>query len=202
MLNCYHSGVGERLVEVEFIHEMLNKYGKQNEIVLDVGGIPTQEGGNNKYIGLLNGKEMEYHVCDFRGGDYTGNFVTLPIGEKFNYIVFLSSLEHFSQCTEGVMIYREDEDIRGMEKAISLLDKGGKIFLTVPFGKEYWQPYHQNYGMNRINKFRDLGLKIVEQYIYRLCFDYKWMLANVDDMNHIYYTNKCFGLGCFCFEKV
>ena len=58
--------------------------------------------------------------------------------------MFLSSIEHFAQCTESDCQYRPEEDIKGFKRAVSILNTNGKILLTVPFGKEQWQPYSFN----------------------------------------------------------
>jgi hypothetical protein len=112
--------------------------------------------------------------------------------------MFISSLEHFSQCTEGDVIYREGEDNKGFQKALSLLkDSNSVIFLTVPFGFHKWQPYHQNYDWNGILKLTK-GSSIIESYTYRLIDDNKsWKLWDPKDMTDVFYTDKAYGVGCF-----
>lgn len=208
----YNESNGERAVELKFICEMLEKYNTAGDDILDVGGIPTDIEANRVIDNIVKRKNLNYKICDFRDHQrdhkgvtsttelYKGDFVTLPIEQKFNTIIFLSSLEHFALCTEGDMNYKEDEDIKGFQKAIYLLKEGGKIFLTVPFGEPIWQPYHQNYDMLRIKKMSK-GTKIQEQFIYKLCYDNQWILTKPENMKKIYYTNKCFGVGCFVFTK-
>lgn len=187
-----NNDTGERVVEIPFILEMLKKYGLGKK-VLDVGGIPTA--GTNKILELSKEMNISYKICDFRGGDFKGNFVELNIPEKFDIIIFLSSLEHFSLCTEGDMNFRLDYDKKGIEKAVSLLNNDGIILLTVPFGEPVWQPYHQNYDLQKI---KELGnIKIMDNYCYKLCYDNQWIRTTEDNFKNIYYTNKAFGVGCF-----
>ena len=73
---------GERAVEVSFICEMLEKYGHEKNSILDVGGIPTDSKANAMIESTYIWKRMVYHVCDFRGGTYRGDFVTLEEVKK------------------------------------------------------------------------------------------------------------------------
>ena len=186
----------ERSVEIPFIVEMLSKHHTKNCKILDIGGIPSVSENNKPIIDLLQTLDVQYDICDLRGGKYKGDFVTLEIKEKFDIIMFLSSLEHFPQCTEGDVIYREGEDIKGFKKACSLLNPNGLIFLTVPFGKQRWQPYHQNYNWEGIQKLTE-GSIILESYIYTL-FNNEWVrVIDPSTMENILYTDKAYGVGCF-----
>ena len=203
----YENTLGsERTVEIEFMFNTLKEC-DENTKILDVGGIPTDETNFRRVRNLIESNHLNYEDCDFRGGKYRGDFVNFDFGnDKFDLIVFLSSLEHFPQCTEGDMVYREDEDRRGYEKALSLLNDGGKILLTVPFGKHVWQPYHQNYNWNGIKNLTE-GSKIVRSYTYRLNnseenkFSGKWVLTDPNTMEDIIYTDRAYGCGCFLLQK-
>ena len=191
----------ERSVEIKFTVESLYKYATSNTKVIDIGGIASNE-SNNLPIGESISKiKCQYDIADFRGGKYTGNFLTANIVENYNIAMFISSLEHFPQCTEGDLIYREGEDKRGYRKALDILYPHGKIILTVPFGKQRWQPYHQNYDWQGILDLTT-GSTIIEYYTYRLAKDNYWELANPSDMKDILYTDKAFGVGCFILEKI
>lgn len=193
----------ERTVEVNFISEMYFKYIFNECKILDVGGIPSKESDNlmiYQTLDSLKEKKYVYDISDFRGGKYKGDFVTLNIPEKYDIITFLSSLEHFPQCTEGDMKFRKNEDKLGFQKAIQLLNENGKIILTVPFGKPVWQPYHQNYDIKLINDISS-GTHIIEQYIYVLKNN-KWILIeDLSTTENILYTDKAYCVGCFVFEK-
>jgi len=184
----------ERSVESIFIIEMLQKYG-QNKSVLDVGGIPTHIPSSDEILEGIKNLNLNYKIADFRGGNYQGDFVTMDIPEKFDIVMFISSLEHFPQCTEGDMIYRPGEDKKGFEKALTLLREGGLIFLTVPFGKPLWQNYHQNYDMKLINQLTS-GTKIVSSYIYKLVDD-NWIQTKPQEAEDSIYTTKASAVGCF-----
>lgn len=198
--NIYNS---ERSVECIFAKEAILKYLKQNSKILDVGGIPTHTPSYDVVMqGVQQIPNVEYQISDFRGGKYRGDFVTIHIPELYDCIMFISSLEHFPQCTEGDLVFRPNEDKKGFSKALSLLKDNGKIILTVPMGKQVWQNYHQNYNYAGI---LDLikGSNIIESKIYTLSNDQtEWVETNKSDIDHILYTDKCYCVGCFVIEKI
>lgn len=209
MLDQYNNSLGsERTVETVFVYEMMGKYYKPGNVVLDVGGIPTKAQEMQSFYNYINSNAIDFRICDFRGGNYQGDFVQLNFGEeKFDIIIFLSSLEHFPQCTESDVVFRDGYDRLGYKKALDILKPGGKVILTVPFGKHVWQPYHQNYDMNGILALTD-GSSIVEQHTYRL-FDEQqsgprngtWKKTKPDEMVDVLYTDRAFGVGCFVLQK-
>lgn len=195
----FNSFNSERIVEVLFICEMLEKY-FPNKKLLDVGGIPTNHSFNSSIYETIKTLNIQHDIVDFRGGKYKGDFVTISINELYDVVMFLSSLEHFPQCTEGDLVYRENEDRKGYLKALNILNEKGKIILTIPFGKNVWQPYHQNYDMSAILKLTE-GSKILEVFTYKLSQDNYWELTAPNLMEEILYTDKAYGVGCFLLEK-
>ncbi len=203
MKNEYFNNLGsERSVEIIFIENAIKKYYTTGNIVLDIGGIPTDDlhlADFKRYIDLNN---IDYRVSDFRGGQYTGDFVTHDFrSQKFDIAIFLSSLEHFPQCTESDVIYRDGYDKKGYQKALQILNNSGYIILTVPFGKHIWQKYHQNYNWNGILDLTT-GSTIIESHTYSLDeSEMWWKKTNPADMEEILYTNKAYGVGCFILQK-
>jgi len=189
----------ERVVEIAFICEYLKNNCNTKTKILDVGGIPSDFQDHLPMTMTLREINPIYKICDFRGGDYKGDFVQLDIRETFDIIIFLSSLEHFNQCPEGDKIFRDGEDRKGFEKALSLLNPNGVILLTVPFGKFRWQPYHQNYDQQGINNLTKDSI-IEQEYIYILDKD-NWIQTLPENTTEIIYDNKCHCVGCFVLRK-
>lgn len=199
--NLKEGFVSERVVEVDFIIESYEKYYKEGNKILDIGGIPSRDYENKPIVDVIKKTKSEYYISDFRGGDFKGNFNTYDFGDnKFDVEIFLSSLEHFPQCTEGDMIFREKEDKKGFEKALSLLNDGGVIFLTVPYGIDEWYPYHQSYDSKTILELTE-GSKIIENFIY--VYDgNEWVLRTLKQVNEMKIDNKVvLCVGCFVCSK-
>jgi len=191
----------ERSVEVIFIEQILKKYYKEGNIVLDIGGVPTTDQHLASFYKFVNDSNIDYRISDFRGGTYVGDFVEYDFkNDTFDIAIFLSSLEHFPQCTESDVIYREGYDKKGFEKALSILNENGIIFLTVPYGKHRWQEYHQNYNWDGILNLTS-GSTILEHYTYRLYTDNTWKLEDPHNMEDIIYSDKAYGVGCFVLQK-
>lgn len=193
----------ERSVEVLYTNRFIREYLANLPFgakVLEVGGITTDYRDKDFINVELFNRGINHEICDFRGGKYKGDFVTYDFGDKkFSAIMFVSTIEHFPQCTEGDKIYRAGEDRKGFLKALSLLDEGGLIFVTVPFGKHKWQPYHQNYNWDGIMKLTE-GASMVEFGTYKLEGD-EWVKTDPHEMEDVEYTGRAYGVGCFVLQK-
>jgi hypothetical protein len=203
MQDSYFNILGsERTVEIQFVVEKLNQLSsKDNNLkMLDIGGVPSTASEFQPVIDSIINNKINYKVADFRSGDYVGDFVTINIPEEFNTCMFLSSLEHFPQCTEGDMQYREKEDVKGFKKSLSILKENGYVILTVPFGEYIWQSYHQNYDYNGLLELTE-GSSIKEKYFYRL-EDSEWILTkDYKTLENIKYTDKCYAVACLLLQK-
>ena len=204
MENNYFNNLGsERSVEVIFVEYALRKYYKNNDVILDIGGVPTTDMHLNHFKQYISDNNIDYRISDFRGGHYQGDFVEYNFTETFDIGIFLSSLEHFPKCTESDSIWREGYDRKGYEKSLQILNPNGYIFLTVPFGKHRWQPngFHQNYNWQGILDLTK-GSTIVESHTYALSEDEnEWVKTHPNLMEEILYTNRAGGVGCFILQK-
>jgi|TARA_R110000787_G_scaffold151865_1_gene265565 hypothetical protein len=212
ILDIYDS---ERSVEIPFICSAIIAHCKKDGVILDVGGVPTNDEFNDPIKSTIEFGCYDYRVADFRGGEYQGEFIEYDFkDEKFDTVMFLSSLEHFPMCTEdtrhGGMAelspnwhYKEGEDIRGYQKALSILKDKGKIILTVPFGKPVWQDYHQNYNWEKLLELTK-GSTIIEKQTFTLkdtSKPFHWEQTEPEDMEDIIYDDRAHGVGCFVMQK-
>jgi len=205
----------ERSVEIPFTCSAIIAHCKKEGIILDVGGVPTNNTVNDPIKSIIQFGCYDYRVADFRGGEYQGEFIEYDFkDEKFDTVMFLSSLEHFPRCTEDTRHggiaqlspgwqYKEGEDRRGYQKALSILKDKGKIILTVPFGKPVWQDYHQNYNWEKLLELTK-GSTIIEKQTYTLKDTSEpvyWEQTEPEDMEDIIYDDKAHGVGCFVMQK-
>ena len=205
ILDIYDS---ERSVEIPFICSAIIAHCKKDGVILDVGGVPTNDEFNDPIKSTIEFGCYDYRVADFRGGEYQGEFIEYDFkDEKFDTVMFLSSLEHFPMCTEDTLSpnwhYKEGEDIRGYQKALSILKDKGKIILTVPFGKPVWQDYHQNYNWEKLLELTK-GSTIIEKQTFTLkdtSKPFHWEQTEPEDMEDIIYDDRAHGVGCFVMQK-
>jgi len=192
----------ERTVETIFIEEAIKKYYKVGDKIIDIGGVPTNDIHLANFQNYIEKNNIDFKVSDFRTSDFQGDFVKYDFKDKkFDIGIFLSSLEHFPQCTESDRVFREGYDRQGYQKALNILNKDGLIILTVPFGKHRWQPYHQNYNWEGILKLTE-GSTIIEHYIYKLnTQDDIWEFEQPENMEEVLYTDKAHGVGLFILKK-
>jgi hypothetical protein len=203
MKDKYYNSLGnERSVELVFIKDIVEKYYQESNIILDVGGIPSDPKHSESFFNYINDRKIDYRISDFRGGNYPGDFVEYDFkDDKFDIIIFLSSLEHFPQCTESDCLYREGYDKKGYQKSLNILKNNGYIFLTVPFGKHIWQDYHQNYNWQGILDLTE-GSTIIESHTYTIDdTGLWWNKTEPSKMEEILYTDKAHGVGCFVMQK-
>ena len=123
----------ERFVEYPWILENIN-YKKQSKI-LDVGAgstiFPIQLAslGHNVYaLDLNDERNKEMKNLSHRLNNYhflQANACKIPLKDKlFDYISFISSLEHIS------------DDKKALKEARRVLKNDGRILITVPYGKK------------------------------------------------------------------
>jgi SAM-dependent methyltransferase len=197
----------ERTVEVQFMNEIVQKYMPEGSVIIDIGGKPSRDHEMREFYNTVDNKKYDYRVCDFRGGQYMGDFLQIDFEDtRFDAAIFLSSIEHFPQCTESDLIFRPGYDRKGYQKALELLKPGGYIFLTVPMGKHVWQNYHQNYNYQGILDLT-ADSTIIEEFVYVLDIPNEtWNLQTKPyNIDHILYTNYDRGaecVGCFVLQKI
>jgi SAM-dependent methyltransferase len=118
--------MSERLVEVPYLYNNV----KKNSRVLDVG---VDRVG---YTDYLIGMGCQVFGCDPLVRDCAFPIKFQDIAEdveKFDVIVFLSTIEHFNPSQENWLTHQTEVD--AILKARRLLKPDGVIIVTVPFGK-------------------------------------------------------------------
>ena len=92
------------------------------------------------------------------------DFVTLDISARFDWILCISTIEHFGLAGRYEIIEdRPDHDLDAMRKLLGLLKPSGQMLLTVPIGEDaVFKPWHRVYGPARLPKLLE-GWKVLEQ---------------------------------------
>jgi hypothetical protein len=80
-----------------------------------------------------------------------GDFNQVGLIPGFDVIVACSAVEHFGIAGRYGSNNSPDADLEAMKKIHSLLSRSGRLFLTVPVGKDsVHQPWHRVYGRTRL----------------------------------------------------
>lgn len=189
----------ERTVEVPYIIEKISSFSSLDR-VLDVGGVATSSEINAPIYEKIKQVGCSWKISDFRPCHFPGDFVLFDFGdEKFDKIIFLSSLEHFENCTEGDNKHRENYDRQGFKKALSLLDAGGEIYMTAPVGKPIFVPFHRSYNKERLD-FLSEGSIVTECLIYKLDNE-EWRLSDFSKIEDVLNPGPVNAVGLFKFIK-
>ena len=125
----YEFSINERIVEYPFVHSNI---GLEKGKILDVGSgnskLPIELASRGyqvytidliSYFPLLRHQNLTFVQGDIRKTSFENNF--------FDVITAVSSLEHVDDDPDG--------DKKAMSEIARILKVGGKVIITVPFGK-------------------------------------------------------------------
>lgn len=173
---------GERVVEYPFVLQNL-----QGKKVLDVGcsgsSFPIiMAGMGYDVIGIDISGYSKFNHPNFRfvRADVTKD----NMGEKFNSIVSVSTLEHI------------DADKLALEKMKSFLSNSGVIILTIPFGQNHrqfkgWRVYDKKSVKNLLS-----GFTIRKANFYKRVGE-NWVECSQEDVNEHRDGDRCMSVACF-----
>ncbi len=158
--------IGERIVEIPFLYKNLD-FNKVNRI-LDLGCVGSKISLQLASLGYnVVGIDYRPYLFKHRNLEFIqGNFfnIDLPF-ESFDCAICISVVEHIGLPAYNIKPF-EDGDKKAIEKIYNLLKKGGKLILTVPFGKAIVNQFERNYNEKSLNqlikKFKVDELKIFE----------------------------------------
>lgn len=96
-----------------------------------------------------------------------GDFNTLDLGQKFDLVLCVSSIEHFGLPGRyGVIVLDETADLRAMAKIRTLMNPSARLILTCPVGIDArLAPYHRVYGTVRLPLLLD-GYEVITEVYY------------------------------------
>lgn len=157
--------VDDRQYEYAYTVEKFREYDIRNKDILDVGSsgsvLPTILAALGNHVVCLDVREwpVMWPNLEFVKSDLLESNVT---SESFDVITCVSTVEHFGLGRygdkEGV-----DGDIKGMAMLREYLKPGGRMVLTVPFGRpSIWFPAHRIYGKSRLSRLTE-GFRVLDK---------------------------------------
>jgi hypothetical protein len=179
--------MSERMVEIPYVLSQI-----QDGKVLDVG--MDRVGYLSKLIEIGCTVLTVDPVRD--DADYKCKFQNLPDTLKFDYILFLSTIEHFDASEEN---YKSCQvEIETLKKCKRMLRFDGKVIITVPYGRH--QILNNDcilWGRERIKKIFDSSdVIIIDECWYKNTnplYEDAWENCKQEDVDNCYYNNGEFG---------
>lgn len=159
--------IGERIVEIPFLYKNLDFNLSKN--ILDLGCVGSKISLQLASIGYnVVGIDCRPYIFNHKNLEFIqGNFfnINLP-AESFDCVICISTIEHIGLPAYNIKPF-EQGDKKAIEKIYNLLKKGGKLILTVPFGKAIVNQFERNYDQKSLNqlikKFKIDEFKIYER---------------------------------------
>jgi SAM-dependent methyltransferase len=153
---------GEKLIDWGWICVNLPKGPKQ---ALEIGSgkspiIPAMLalGYNVTAVDLSNDISSLFSGMKFHFGD----FKEMECNHGFDIIVLCSVVEHIGLSGRYNSPEEPDGDLKAMRRVFELLNPQGRLFLTVPVGKDViHRPFHRVYGKERLRRLLD-GFSVVQ----------------------------------------
>ncbi len=158
--------IGERIVEIPFLYKNLDFHKMQK--ILDLGCVGSKISLQLASLGYkVVGIDYRPFIFKHKNIEFIqGNFFNIDLPpESFDCAICISVIEHIGLPAYNIKPF-EKGDKKAIEKIYNLLKKGGKLILTVPFGKAIVNRFERNYSENSLNqligKFKIVELKIFE----------------------------------------
>lgn len=168
--------IGERIVEIPFLYKNLD-FHKINKI-LDLGCVGSKISLQLASLGYKV-VGIDYRPLIFKHKNLKfiqGNFFNIDLpAESFDCVICISTIEHIGLPAYNIKPF-EQGDKKAIEKIYTLLKKGGKLILTVPFGKALVNQFERNYDQKSLNQLI-IMFKIDEFEIYERSKS-GWILSN------------------------
>ncbi|MFX1239719.1 MAG: class I SAM-dependent methyltransferase [Promethearchaeota archaeon] len=159
--------IGERIVEIPFLYKNFDF--NEMEKILDLGCVGSKISMQLASLGYkVVGIDYRPFIFKHKNLEFIqGNFFDIDLpNESFDCVICISTIEHIGLPAYNIKPF-EHGDKKAIEKIYNLLKIGGKLILTVPFGKAIVDPFERNYDQKSleqlIHRFRILEFEIYER---------------------------------------
>jgi SAM-dependent methyltransferase len=114
---------------------------------------------------------------------------------SFDLIWCISALEHFGMDNSSYtdqFILSEEMDVQAMKEMVRILARGGRLLVTIPYGKYENQPWLRNYDGEHL---RNLLAPVechadIRTSFYRHTHGAGWRVATVEELEHVGYYDQ------------
>jgi len=168
--------ISERIVELPFLYKNLDF--NKIEKILDLGCVGSKISLQLASLGYcVVGIDYRPYIFKHKKLKFLqGNFIEMDIApESFDCVICISTIEHIGLPAYNIKPFKNG-DKKSIAKIFKLLKRGGKLILTVPFGKNLISNFERNYDYNSLKNLL-IMFKIVEFDIYEKTKK-GWSLSN------------------------
>jgi SAM-dependent methyltransferase len=194
----------ERIVEVPFVYQNFD---------LPVGARVLDFGCSESKVSVELAS-LGYNVTGTDINDYPfthpnfrfikGNFLDSPFeDESFDAVVAISAVEHCGLSAYGSQEF-SDGDKRVMEQMHRILKNGGKLLLTVPYGKKGLLPgpfAQRVYNRDSLDKLLD-GFNVIKEEYFIGSGREHWLPATKEELSGVDSVSKGYTQGVACIVAV
>jgi len=173
----YQNEVNERIVEIPFVFRNLSCSLGTN--ILDFGcnrsflSIELASLGYNVTGVDLLPYFYKHSNFEFR----QGNLLEMGLAaEHFSAIIAVSSIEHAGLGFYGDAIKKE-ADLDVMKELYRVLQPGGKVIITVPFGRARRDDFTRIYDKDTLMKLTSIFRVVHEEYYFKKAEENEWIPA-------------------------
>lgn len=186
--------VNERIVENAFVLSRINKTPSD---VLDFGATSSWISLQLASLGhRVRGVDLRPYEFFHPNLNFTQKDifkVELP-KDYFDFVIIISTLEHVRTEDSGA-----DKEV--LKILLDCLKRGGKMIITVPYGKFMTLSSHKVYSKNRINEIIPEGLFVREAKYFKKEADTVWSPSKEEEIAEVDSSKISNGLCCLVLEK-
>ena len=157
--------VGSRIVEIPFLYQNIDF--ENTHRILDLGCVGSKISLELASMGLkVVGVDYRPYPLIHKNLEFIqGNFFDLELPlESFDCAIAVSTLEHIGLPAYNIKPF-ENGDQKAIKRFYQLLKVGGKLILTVPFGKNEVDQFERNYNLNSLKKLlRNFKISKIQIY--------------------------------------
>lgn len=200
---------GDRCIEYPFVVKNLIKLDKSKyKTVLDIGCFASPLTTIIKEIGLkVDGIDLLPSPYNYEGINYMcGDFLSMDLNGSYDIVVLCSTIEHVGLAGRYGSQSMEDGDIKTLEKVERLLNPGGILILTIPYGVEKTiKPLHRVYNKN--SKLLKLVMDnekfevLTEEFYKNSEKNNIWQNCTEEEAHKVRPSEDNHALGLFCLMK-
>ncbi len=195
---------GDTCIQYAFAISNLLRLNKNNyQTVLEVGCCRSSLTPIMKELGFtVCGIDLMPSPLSYKGVKYIqGDFLTLNFKDSYDIIVMVYVLEHVGLKGRYDSTEVEDGDIIALEKVKQILNPGGVLIFTIPYGVEKTvKPLHRVYNRNsRLLKYAYENFEVQAEEFYKNNSKNIWVKCEESEARKVMPSENNYALGLFTF---